>query len=258
MAPWNPDHYLRFGDQRTRAAIDLASSVRVDDPQRVVDLGCGPGNSTEVLRRRWPRARLLGLDSSAEMVASARAARPEGEWALGRIEDWTAGEPWDVVFSNAALQWTRDHATLVRRLFGAVAPGGALAFQIPSGAYSPVRTLIREVASDSAWAERMDEARRALTMEEPAVYYDALAPVARDVDIWETEYHHVMASAAAIVDWMSSTGLRPYLAALASDEERRRFVSMLTERVTASYTRRSDGRVLFPFRRLFVVAYATP
>jgi trans-aconitate 2-methyltransferase len=199
---------------------------------------------------------VLGVDSSTEMIAASRAAFPEGEWEIGRIEDWAPTDRCDVVFSNAALQWTRDHAALVRRLFEAVAPGGALAFQIPSGIYSPVRTFMQEVADDAAWADRMGDARHAVTMEEPSVYYDALAPAAHDVDLWETEYHHVLASPSAIVDWMSSTGLRPYLAALASDEERGRFVSMLTDRVASHYSRRADGRVLFPFRRLFVVAYA--
>jgi trans-aconitate 2-methyltransferase len=160
------------------------------------------------------------------------------------------------VFSNAALQWVRDHVALTRHLFAQVAPGGALAFQIPSGAYSPVRSSMHEVAQDEAWVARMDEARAALTMEEPSVYYDALAPQARSVDIWETEYYHVMESPSAIVDWISSTGLRPFLEALDSDEEKQRFVALLTERVKEAYARRSDGRVLFPFRRTFVIAYA--
>jgi trans-aconitate 2-methyltransferase len=190
------------------------------------------------------------------MVASAKRSYPDDEWILGRIDDWSAQAPYDVVFSNAALQWAPDHVTLVRHLFGQVAPGGALAFQIPSGAYSPVRSFIHDIAGDEAWAPRMGEARAALTMEEPHVYYDALAARAGSVDLWETEYHHVMESPSAIVEWISSTGLRPFLDALASDDERERFVALLTARVVDSYARRSDGRVLFPFRRTFVVAYA--
>jgi len=131
-----------------------------------------------------------------------------------------------------------------------------LAFQVPSGAYSPVRAYIDQIAADEVWASRMGEARAALTMEEPHVYYDALAPRATSVDVWESEYHHVMESPLAIVDWISTTGLRPYLDALDSDAERERFLELLKERVVGSYTRRSDGRVLFPFRRTFVIAYA--
>lgn len=253
---WNPDRYLKFGDERTRPSADLAARVLVADPVRVIDLGCGPGNSTQVVRRRWPGAHIIGLDSSPSMIAGARAAYPDQEWVEGDIVTWTASEPFDVVFSNAALQWLRGHAGLVRRLFAQLAPGGALAFQIPSGVYSPVRVLMREVAQDDAWRARMGAALDALTMEQPHVYYDALAPVARSIDMWETEYCHVLTSAAAIVEWMSGTGLRPYLDALDDDPERARFIDMLTARVEAAYTRRSDGRVLFPFRRLFVIAYA--
>jgi trans-aconitate 2-methyltransferase len=190
------------------------------------------------------------------MIAAARAAFPDQEWRCGRIEDWSADEPYDVVFSNATLQWVKDHVALTKRLFEQVVPGGVLAFQIPAGEYSPVRTFIFEISTDKAWTHRMDEARSALTMEEPHVYYDALAPRATSMDIWETEYHHVLQSPAAIVEWISSTGLRPFLNALGTDEDRQRFVALLTQRVQESYPTRSDGRVLFPFRRTFVIAYA--
>lgn len=256
MNSWDPNKYLRFGDERTRPSVDLASRIAIDRPKTVIDLGCGPGNSTQVLRERWPSARVYGLDSSREMIASAQRSYPDQEWVLGRIENWSVHEPHDVVFSNAALHWAKDHVALTRHLFGQVAPGGALAFQLPSGAFSPVRSFIHEIASDEAWAHLMGEARTALTMEAPHVYYDALATRASSVDIWETEYHHVMESSIAIVEWISSTGLRPFLNTLDSDEDRQGFVAQLTQRVMESYTTRSDGRVLFPFRRTFVIAYA--
>ncbi len=255
MTPWDPEAYLRFEDYRTRPAVDLVARIAIDAPESIVDLGCGPGNSTQILRRRWPHARIEGLDSSPEMIASARRSHPDQSWVLGEIGTWSAVAPCDVVFSNAALQWVRGHAALVPRLLAQVAPGGALAFQIPSGAYSPVRAFIQEIAGEPAWARRMEGARRALTMEPPHVYYDALAPVARSVDVWETEYNHPMDSPSAIVEWISATGLRPFLDAL-DDDERRRFVAQLTDRVAGAYPARADGRVLFPFRRTFVVARA--
>ena len=256
MTAWEPDKYMRFGDERTRPSLDLVSRIRVDAPDSIVDLGCGPGNSTQMLRQRWPEARVCGVDSSPAMIAAAREAHPGQEWVLGDIEGYSADPACDVVFSNAALQWVPNHANLVRRLFGEVAQGGALAFQIPSGAYSPVRSFIHEIADDPAWSSRMNDPRGALTMEEPEFYYDVLAPLALSVDIWETEYHHVMESADAIVEWISSTGLRPFLDALDTDAERARFVAMLGERVANGYAQRGDGRVLFPFRRTFVIAYA--
>ncbi len=255
MTEWDPGHYLRFGDERTRPAVDLASRVALDAPERIIDLGCGPGNSTEVLRSRWPSAQVCGLDSSPEMIAAARHAHPEHEWIDGRIEEWCARDLFDLVFSNAALQWTADHAALTRRLLANVARGGALAFQVPSPAYSHVRSLIEEVARDGAWVSRMGEALAELTIEEPDAYYDALAPWADSIDMWETVYYHVMQSPTDIVDWISSTGLRPFLDALDTQQERSRFTAMLTERVARDYTVRADGQVLFPFRRTFVIAY---
>ena len=255
MTTWDPATYLRFGDERTRPSHDLVARIRIDAPRTVIDLGCGPGNSTQVLRARWPGAQLTGLDSSPDMIAAARATHPDQHWLLGDMQVWEGDGPYDLVFSNAALQWAHGHAALVDRWFRMVAPGGALAFQMPSGRYAPVRQLMERVADDPAWEPRMRTARRALTMEEPHVYYDALAPLARSIDMWETEYYHVLDSAAAIVSWMTGTGLRPYLDALATQDERARFATRLTALVEEAYPRRADGTVLFPFRRLFLIAY---
>jgi len=189
------------------------------------------------------------------MITSARAADPDSDWIEADIGTWRPERSFDLVFSNAALQWIPDHAALVGRLFAMVSRGGALAFQIPSDADSTVRTFIRQISEDPAWNTRMAAARGALTMETPAVYYDALAVAARALDIWETEYSHVMESPQAIVDWVAGTGLRPFLDGLEADEQSE-FIDRLGARAAAGYPRRVDGRVLFPFRRLFVVAYA--
>lgn len=255
MSAWNADHYLQFGAERTRPAVDLVQRIQIDRPRRFIDIGCGPGNSTEVLRGRWPEARIAGLDSSREMIAAARQRYPEGDWIEADAATWTSDEAFDVVFSNAALQWLPDHAAVVSRLFGLVAPCGALAVQIPSYSRNPVRVHIHEISEDARWTDRMAAARSALTMEPPAFYYDVLSPMAAKIDLWETEYSHVMTDADAIVDWISSTGLRPFLAALSSAEERGSFLETLRERVAESYPQRADGKVLFPFKRLFVVAY---
>jgi len=256
MTLWDPDKYLRFDDQRTRPAVDLVSRIALDAPKTIIDLGCGPGNSTQVLWQRWPSAQVRGLDNSPEMVDAAKQSYPDQEWLHGDIADWRADAPQDVVFSNAALQWVHDHVGLTRHLFDQVAPGGALAFQIPSRDYAAVAKFIDEISQDGEWAARTAAPRAALTMEHPSVYYDALAGRAASLDIWETEYQHVMESADAIVAWIAATGLPPFLAALETDEERARFVALLTGRVADGYPQRSDGRVLFPFRRTFVIAYA--
>ena len=255
MEAWDPDRYLRFADERTRPSIDLASRIAIERPSTVVDLGCGPGNSTQVLRGRWPQARVIGVDNSAEMIDAAREQEPHASWIVSGIEDWTPESAFDVVFSNATLQWLPDHAGLVGRLFGHVADGGALAFQIPSADFALVYSLIRDIALDGPWASRMTGAAATFTMEAPGFYYDLLAPSARTLDLWTTRYFHVLDSPAAVVDWIASTGLRPFLDALESQDERESFVERLHERVGECYPRQLDGKVLFPFERLFVVAY---
>ncbi|MEZ6087348.1 MAG: methyltransferase domain-containing protein [Pirellulaceae bacterium] len=255
MTNWNAEHYLKYGDERTRAAVDLANRIRFDSPQSIVDLGCGPGNSTRVLRHRWPTSAIIGIDNSEEMIEAAKGAYPDEKWQLADISCWSPAEPFNLIYSNAALQWITDHATLIPALFNAVAPSGALAFQIPSSTYALVRTLIHEISQKPVWTDEMETPRTALTMESPTFYYDVLAANASELDIWETEYCHVMDSPDAIVDWIASTGLRPFLAVLNSDEQRAKFVSELKQRVHESYETRVDGKVLFDFRRTFVIAY---
>lgn len=253
MSRWTPEQYLRFADQRTRAAVDLTAAIRLDAPHRIVDLGCGPGNSTQVLRLRWPQAEVIGVDHSSEMIAAARASFPDQRWIRADARAWRPEDPPDLVFSNAALQWIPDHHDLIPRLFDFARH--ALAFQIPSGTFATVRTLIHEISRDPAWHDRLDSARRALTMESVEFYYDLLAGTAADLDIWETEYLHVLRSTEEVIAWVSSTGLRPFLADLENEAERDAFLAKLRDRVATAYPAGGHGTVLFPFRRTFVVAY---
>ena len=255
MEDWNATHYLKYGDQRTRAAVDLATGITLRNPNFIVDLGCGPGNSTQILRKRWPDSHIIGIDNSVEMIRAAQSSFPGQNWVLSDIANWTPDRPIALIYSNAALQWLPNHRSLLRRLFSLVATDGALAFQIPSSTFATVRTLIHDVSEDPAWTQRMNAPRRALTMESPSFYYDTFAAEAKTVDIWETEYIHVMNSQNAILDWISSTGLRPFLAALDTDNERNQFMTQLQCRVQSAYETQSDGKVIFPFRRTFVIAY---
>lgn len=229
--------------------------IELTDPRRIVDVGCGPGNSTEELRRRWPHSSIIGLDSSAEMSGKARQSRPDGVWIVADARSWSADEPFDLVFSNAMLQWLPDHAGVCRHLMAQVAPGGALAIQAPAHYDSLLHREIIAVSHDPAWDQRLEGARKALTNEAPGFYYDTCQPLAARVDLWETTYYHVMDGPEAILEWFRGTGLRPFLQALATDEERLRFERMLLECYAAAYPRRPSGRVLFPFKRLFFVAY---
>jgi trans-aconitate 2-methyltransferase len=254
MPDWDAQLYLQFADERTRPSLDLLSRIPVESPSQVVDLGCGPGNSTAVLRARWPQAAVTGVDKSADMLAEAERRYPDGAWMQADIGEWKPAAAVDVIFANAALHWVPRHAYLFRRLVTLLAPGGVLAVQMPYHAGSPLHQAMRQVAADPAWRERAERAGSAMRVESPDFYYDVLSPVVEHLDIWLTEYQHVMSDAESIVSWIRGSGLRPYLEALASDDERFRFEDQLLDLVRMEYLPRMDGRVLFPFRRLFVVA----
>ena len=252
---WNAAHYLKFGNERTRAAAELAARIFVDSPTKIADLGCGPGNSTRVLRERWAAADVVGIDNSPEMIAAAKENHPDLRFETGDVGDWSGSDTYDIVFANAVFHWVPDHAGLLQRIMSRVVEGGALAFQIPAGRDAPFRRHIRELSHDPAWNDRMEAARSKVTVHDPTFYYDTLAPLASNVDIWIAEYQHVMPDAKAILNWISSTAVRPYVNSLADQEEKQRFLDLLGERVRESYPTRTDGKVLFPFERLFVVAY---
>lgn len=255
MSEWNPKLYMQFQNERTQPAIDLISRLDVSDPQTIIDLGCGPGNSTEMLRRRWPEAKITGLDSSSEMIEAAKTNYPQETWFLSDLATWKTDTPCDIVFSNAALHWLPGHDKLVTHLLDQVAPGGALAFQIPTSSKSLLHPLILQTADEVQWRTQMAAAKNVMTSESPAFYYDALQDKTSSLAIWETEYCHVMENHAAILEWISSTRLRPFLDCLDGEDQKARFNALLAERLHAAYPTQKDGKVLFPFRRLFVIAY---
>jgi trans-aconitate 2-methyltransferase len=252
---WDANLYLRFGKERTQAAIDLAARVQLAGPRRIIDLGCGPGNSTAVLRARWPEAEITGLDQSAEMLAEARRAYPGQAWIQADIATWTAERPYDLVYSNAAVQWVHGHSSLIPHLLEQVGAGGALAVQMPAHSGSPLHLRMRQIALDERWRDRMGGAINSAVEEPPAYYYDLLAPRCSRLEMWETEYIHVLDSAAAILEFIRGTGLRPYLEALGNERDRDLYMSLLGDAVVHDYPQRTDGKVLFPFRRLFYIAY---
>jgi trans-aconitate 2-methyltransferase len=249
---WDPKTYLAFADERTRPAAELLARVPVEAPERVVDLGCGPGNSTALLADRWPDAHIEGIDSSPEMIRQARESGVKAEWSVADIADWTASAPYDVVYSNAALHWVGDQASLLPRLMRSVRPGGALAFQVPLNFDMPSHVLMREVAREGSWAAKLRDVRNIVLMSAEQSF-DILEPYAKALDIWETEYLQVMEGPDAVYRWVSGTGLRPFVQAL-DGAERDGFVEAYKARLNAAYPMRDSGKTLFPFRRLFVVA----
>lgn len=255
MAQWDPNLYLKFADERTQPAIDLAARVALEAPRRIIDIGCGPGNSTAVLRRRWPLAKVTGLDSSAEMIERARRDSPDQEWICEDAARFTADKAYDLVYSNATLQWIPDHDDLIRRLWDGVANGGALAVQVPANQASPLHRALLAVAESKPFRTHLDGARRLFTYRPAGFYYDLLAPNARRYQTWTTEYLHVMQSHQDLMTWYRGTGMRPFLQALADDAERDAFESAVLREARNGYPLQSDGKLLFAFRRLFFVAY---
>ena len=255
MSDWNPALYSRFEDERTRPAAELLARVPIDAPRHVVDLGCGPGNSTELLVKRFPAAQVVGTDTSPAMLATARQRLPQVAFELGDIADWVPAEPVDLAYANASLQWVSDHERLLPRLLSALAPGGVLAVQMPDNLAEPSHRLMRDTAAALRGPPADDgdagDKQRARIL--PAQqYYDLLAPLA-DVDVWRTTYHHRMDDAAAIVQWLRATGLKPYLDPLAP-ELQAQFLAEYQRRIEQAYPVRADGKRLLAFPRLFIVA----
>jgi trans-aconitate 2-methyltransferase len=254
MSRWEPDQYLKFAGPRLRPALDLLAAVPLVLAEQVYDLGCGTGNMAAHLSAKWPEAAITGVDSSAEMLAAARAAHPRVTWTRADLAAWVPEGMADILFSNAALQWLDDHGTLFPNLVRLIAPGGVLAVQMPRNFAAPSHTLIHEVAAQGPWAGRLEGVGRRDPVAAPEVYYEYLAPLARTLDIWETVYLHALEGADPVLEWSRGTALRPFLAALDPEEECAAFLAEYTRRVRAAYPPRRDGRTLFPFRRLFIVA----
>ena len=259
MADWNPALYARFEDERTRPARDLLAHVARQEAGLAIDLGCGPGNSTELLVERFPSADVVGTDNSPSMIESARERLPEARFPklrfqLSDIASWQPSQAPDLIYANAALQWVPDHETLLPRLLNSLAPGGVLAIQMPDNRDEPTHRLMREVAAEPDFAAAIgdyDKLRTELLGLEG--YYDLLSPLAAQVDIWRTAYQHPTASPRAIVEWVRSTGLRPFIDPL-SPELRERYLAEYERRIDAAYPARADGQRLLAFPRLFIVA----
>ncbi len=250
---WNPSLYTRFEEERTRPAAELLARVPLQSPAHVVDLGCGPGNSTALLVRRYPQAQTLGIDNSQAMLASARERLPATPFELGDIATWSPSVPVDLLYANAALQWVPDHAQLLPRLLGRLNRGGVLAVQMPDNLDEPSHRLMRETAADARFAPHIGDAdklrSRILSVR---AYYDLLVGEA-EVDVWHTVYYHRMADAAAIVDWLRATGLKVFVEALPPALQPE-YLAAYERRIAEAYPVQADGSRLLAFPRLFIVA----
>lgn len=256
MSSWDAAQYLKFGAQRTQPSRDLAARIPLEQPRKIIDIGCGPGNSTEVLRQRFPQADILGVDSSPEMIRAAAQAHPEMRFQLcdAGTELGTLDRDFDVVFSNACIQWIPNHPKLLREMMQLLRPGGILAVQIPINQKEPIHQIIQALAAGEKWKAHFPSPRifYQLTVSE---YYDLLGEITDSFELWETVYMHAMLSHDAIMEWYRGTGLRPYLAAL-TPELQQEVEKDVLDGVKQAYPVQKDGSVIFPFPRLFFLGGA--
>jgi trans-aconitate 2-methyltransferase len=252
---WNPDQYLMFAAPRLRPAVDLLAAVPAAEPRIVYDLGCGAGNVTRLLAQRWPQAELTGVDDSAAMLAKAAEVLPGARWLQQGLAGWQAPAPADVIYSNAALHWLDDHARLFPRLLGQLAPGGVLAVQMPRNFGAPSHTLIADTVRAGPWHAHLEPLLAPSPVADPAFYYDLLSPRVARLDIWETEYLQVLDGPDPVKEWTKGTWLKQFLDAL-DEPQRAAFEADYARRLREPYPMRADGKTLFPFRRLFIVAVA--
>ncbi len=251
---WSAAQYVRFEDERNRPIHDLLNALPSDGVATAVDIGCGPGNSTERLQQRFPQARVQGFDSSPGMIDAARKRLPKIDFSVADIAQWQGEERFDVILGNAVLQWLPDQAALLPRLVAKLTSGGRLAVQVPDNLDEPAHVLMRETAAAGPWAAKLARSSEARAPRHDARWYvEQLRPIAARVEIWRTTYYHALADASAIVEWFKGTGLRPFLDPLDA-VERDAYLELYLGAVTRAYPPLPGGGVLLPFPRLFFVA----
>jgi trans-aconitate 2-methyltransferase len=254
MSDWNPKEYLNFKTERAQPADDLIARLPNRAPQNIVDLGCGPGNSTALLRQAFPSAVITGIDSSPAMIATARQAVSSATFVEADVAGWRPSAQTDLVFSNALFQWLPERDQVMKRILQSLKSAAVFALQMPDNLDEPCHRLMREVAADGPWRVKLIsavEARRKLGDE--THYYDLFAPLSEQVQIWRTTYVHALGNHEAIANMLASTGLKPFLDVL-TEEERKAFRADYVARLSEHHPVARNGRVLFRFPRLFVIA----
>ena len=250
---WDPQQYLTFKAPRLQPAIDLLARIPLERPQSIVDLGCGPGNVTPLLRQRWPDAEIVGIDNSSEMLAQAREAMPDIQFEKGDVSDWNPEQKLDIIFSNAALQWVSGHETLFPDIAAHVAADGVLAIQMPRNFEAPSHSTMLEVIREGPWRDLLEPVWVAVPTQAPTFYYNLLDPLARELQIWETEYIQILDGENPVAEYTKGTWLSRFLNIL-EEPRRSEFEAEYRTRIAAAYPPQSNGKTLFPFRRQFILA----
>lgn len=254
MAEWNSEQYLKFKKERTQPSVDLANAIKIENPMNIIDIGCGPGNSTAVLKKCFPNAHIIGADFSPNMIEKAKADYPDMDFILfDATKDFEKLEDkYDVVFSNACIQWVPNHKKLLSDMMSILKPNGVLAVQVPVNFEEPIHKIIAEVITRKEWADKIGNGRQFYTLKE-SEYFDALSDISSDFTMWKTIYMHRMPSHQTIIEWYKSTGMKEYLAVL-SDEDKIKFEKAVFNEVEKYYPIQKNGEIIFRFPRLFFTA----
>ncbi len=253
---WSAAAYSRFEAERTQPVLDLIARLPPRPFARVADLGCGPGNSTEALRARFPDAHITGIDSAPDMLRAARARLPGLTVTEADLTVWASqsSEPgFDLLFANASLQWVPNHARLLPRLLSRLSPGGILAIQVPNHYREPPHRVMRAIAGQAPWAEALRGAATTLIHHTPRWYFTTLSKAGARVTLWQTTYFHILPDAHAIVAFFQATALRPCLDRL-SPTAQQEFLARYHEAIARAFPPLADGTVMMPFPRLFLLA----
>lgn len=253
--PWDPVHYLNFDSERLRPALDLLARIPLEAPEEVVDLGCGPGHIAKILKARWPSAQVTGVDRSPEMLERAAADAPELQWQHADLRDWRPEHPVDLIYANASLHWLDDHEILFPRLMAGLKPGGYLAVQMPRNHDRPSHLAAFEVVEEGPWRARLKPQLRRHPVSEPEAYLRWLLPWSRHLDLWQTDYLHLLEGPDPVATWTGGSLLVPLMEAL-GEEERAAFLEAYRSRLRAAYPQDAEGRTPFWFRRFFILAQA--
>lgn len=254
MTNWNSAQYMKFLKERTLPSVDLANRITAESPKKIIDIGCGPGNSTKVLAERFPNAEITGADNSAEMINRAKENCPDLNFILfDAASDFSALEKdYDVVFSNACIQWVPNHPLLLKNMMSVLKPGGTLAVQIPMNYEEPIHQIISKLVSGEKWKNKFCSPRIFYTLSE-SDYFGLLSDISSDFSIWKTVYFHRMPSHESIIEWYKGTGLRPYLSVL-DEADAEEFEKDVYREVVKSYPIQENGEIIFRFPRFFFTA----
>lgn len=251
---WKPDLYLKFNRERTQPSIDLVSHINIKKPTKIIDVGCGPGNSTQILTQKWPESEVVGIDNSLAMIKRAETDYPSQRWKILDIGKDEVFETYDIVFSNAVIQWIPNHSELLKKFYRMLNKEGVLAIQIPLFWDMPLGKAISKIAINNHWSNLTKDVIELFTIHDYSYYFDELSDLYNSIEIWETNYMHIMDSHLAILEMIRSTGLKPFIDSLKSEEDKKDFEEQVLNEIKKDYPIQQNGKIIFPFKRLFFTA----